>query len=334
MTMPTRRRFLRAATVGTAAAATATTPVTAADADLTTWLSNTDGAGEIVDRTGRSTVEITVGADGNGGAFGFGPPVVRVDPGTTVVWTWSGDGGSHNVVADDGRFESPMQSQGTFEHAFADPGVTAYYCAPHEAMGMKGAVVVGDVDVTLPGGSTPTATAGDGVDPASGADTETASARGETRSFDGWLAGTDNYDGVHDLRGRETVTVEVGAAGNGGPLAFAPAAIHVDPGTVVRFEWVGPRRYDVVDPDLGLASEQVASAGHVYAVRLDGDGVVTYACTRYGDQGMRGVVVVGEGPREQLTWQGVGALAGVAAVLGAPLALGLRLHARTATTGD
>ncbi|WP_255151786.1 halocyanin domain-containing protein [Halorarius halobius] len=319
--MPTRRAFLKTATVGTAAAAVGTGRA-AAGTDLSGWLSNTDGATEVVDRTGNATVEVAVGAEGNGGAFGFGPPVVRVDPGTTVRWTWTQ--GSHNVVAKDGRFESPMQSEGSFERTFETAGVAKYYCAPHKAMGMKGAVVVGDREVTLPGGATPTPSSDEG-------DEGTA---GETRSFDGWLAETDNYDGVRDLRGNSEVTVEVGAEGNGGPLAFAPAAIHVDPGTVVRFEWVGPRQYDVVDPELGIESEQVASEGHIYAVQFDGDGLATYECTTYGDQGMRGVVVVGEGPQEQVTWQGVAAMGGAAAVLSAPLALGLRLHERTATTGD
>lgn len=44
-------------------------------------------------------------------------------------------------------------------------------------------------------------------------------------------------------------------------------------------------------------------------------------------------VLVGDGPQERLTWQGVGAGGGVAAVLAAPLAFGLRLHERTATNG-
>ncbi|WP_255198395.1 halocyanin domain-containing protein [Halorarius litoreus] len=326
--MPTRRAFIAGAT-GIAATALATQPA-AAETDLTDWLAKTDGAGEVVDRTGQSSVDISVGASGNGGAFGFGPPVVRVDPGTEVVWTWTGKGGSHNVVASGGAFESPMQgSQGaTFSHTFERAGVVRYYCAPHKAMGMRGAVVVGDAAVTLPGSGTPTPT-----DTPESTATETE-ATGEKRSFDGWLAETSNYDGVHDLRGQDEVTVQVGAEGNGGPLAFEPAAVHVDPGTVVRFEWVGPRRYDVVDPDLDIESKQVASEGFEYAVEFDGDGVATYECTKYGDQGMRGVVVVGDGPQERLTWQGVGAAG--AAGLGVAGALGyaFRLNDRTATTRD
>ncbi|WP_336343360.1 plastocyanin/azurin family copper-binding protein [Halalkalicoccus ordinarius] len=31
----------------------------------------------------------------------------------------------------------------TFEHTFDSPGVYKYYCTPHVAMGMKGAIFVG-----------------------------------------------------------------------------------------------------------------------------------------------------------------------------------------------
>lgn len=100
----------------------------------------------VVDKTGADRVTIEVGAKANKGAFGFGPAAVRVDPGTTVVWEWTGDGGSHNVVAQDGAFGSDMTDAAghTFEHTFDAEGVTKYYCEPHKAMGMKGAVAVGE----------------------------------------------------------------------------------------------------------------------------------------------------------------------------------------------
>jgi hypothetical protein len=46
---------------------------------------------------------------------------------------------------------------------------------------------------------------------------------------------------------------------------------------------------------------------------------------------MRGVVLVGDGPQETLSWQGLGAAGVVGGLLAAPLALGVRLHAKTAT---
>jgi halocyanin-like protein len=105
-------------------------------------VSNFDGS--VVDATGQSEVEVTVGAQGNGGNLAFDPPAVRVSQGTTVVWTWTGMGGAHNVAAEDGSFESELVTEEghTFSHAFEESGTVEYVCTPHRALGMKGAVVV------------------------------------------------------------------------------------------------------------------------------------------------------------------------------------------------
>ncbi|AUV82304.1 halocyanin domain-containing protein [Salinigranum rubrum] len=104
-------------------------------------VANFDG---VSDRTGQSEVAVTVGAEGNGGAYAFAPAAVRVSPGTTVVWTWTGEGASHDVVAEDGRFESELvaEEDHTFSHTFEGSGTVKYACTPHRALGMKGAVVV------------------------------------------------------------------------------------------------------------------------------------------------------------------------------------------------
>jgi halocyanin-like protein len=301
-------------------------PVRAAEeTDLTEWFAKTDGAGTVVDATGEDEVVVQVGTAGNGGDFGFAPPVVRVDPGATVTWEWTGNGGSHNVVAEDGSFESEYYSEAgaTFSAETPASGVVPYACAPHSPMGMRGALVVGDAAVALPGsaGASGPGTVGD-----DGA---------EKPSFDGWLDDTDNYDGVADRRGESEVTVDVGAMGNGGEFAFEPAAIRVDPGTVVRWEWVGTAgSYDVVDEELGYASEQVRGTGHEFALAFDGDGLSTYECTTYGDRGMRGVVFVGEGPVHTLTPTGVAAVAGTTGLLAAVGAAGLRLHLQTSSQYD
>jgi hypothetical protein len=60
----------------------------------------------------------------------------------------------HNVVGQDGSFESELTDEEghTFSHTFEEAGVYRYVCGPHEAMGMKGAVVVGDVEVSVSAG--------------------------------------------------------------------------------------------------------------------------------------------------------------------------------------
>src|SRR6056297_2807227 len=58
--------------------------------------------------------------------------------------------------------------------------------------------------------------------------------------FGGFLDDVGNFDGsVTDARGQDSVTVAVGAQGNGGAFAFDPPAVHVDNGATVQFEWTG-----------------------------------------------------------------------------------------------
>ncbi len=157
-----RRGFLR--TAGGATAAAAATGSAAAQEegggggtpDYGGWFGNVGNfGGETVDATGQSEVTISVGASGNGGNLAFDPPAVHVDAGTTVIWEWTGQGGTHNVVADDGSYESgtAVAEEGTtFENTFEEDGISKYVCSPHEGLGMKGAVVVGTDFPTSSGG--------------------------------------------------------------------------------------------------------------------------------------------------------------------------------------
>jgi plastocyanin len=112
------------------------------------YLSNTsnyEGAG--VDARDADEVSVTVGAQGNGSFWAFGPPVVAISQGTTVVWEWNGKGGSHNVVSKDDR--EPLDSgtavtssSKTYEYTFEESGTYLYVCIPHRIQGMKGAIIV------------------------------------------------------------------------------------------------------------------------------------------------------------------------------------------------
>lgn len=134
-----------AAPTTTTAAATTTAAGTTGQPSVEEFLADTSNFDGVVDRTGSDAVGVEVGVEANGAFFGFGPPAVRVDAGTTVTWTWTGQGGTHNVVArHGGSFESEQtDAEGhTFQHAFDATGTALYVCAPHEGVGMKGAVVV------------------------------------------------------------------------------------------------------------------------------------------------------------------------------------------------
>ena len=112
--------------------------------DFDGWFDRTQNYDGVHDLTGQSRVSIAVGAQGNGGGFAFGPAAVKISSGTTVVWEWTGNGGTHNVLHRGGAFESELTaSQGTtFEHTFDETGEYKYVCVPHETLGMVGVVVV------------------------------------------------------------------------------------------------------------------------------------------------------------------------------------------------
>lgn len=99
---------------------------------------------QVSDRRGTETVEIRVGA---GSGIAFEPPAVRIDPGTEVVWIWTGTGGQHDVVsiaASDVSFQSERtREEGhEFTHSFDEGGIALYECRPHRAQGMLGAIEV------------------------------------------------------------------------------------------------------------------------------------------------------------------------------------------------
>ncbi|MEF8812652.1 MAG: halocyanin domain-containing protein [Halovenus sp.] len=167
----TRRRMLKTGAAGAAGAvATGLGGSAIAQEDVYGgWLAE-EGTwdGVTLDARGVDEVSIDVGADGNGGSFAFAPPVILVDPGTTVRWVWTGAGGAHNVVhvnpdvdslTDSGNFDQlvfnsqevhePTQiDEPGFTYEFTpaegDEGAYPYVCIPHRSLEMKGVLVIGE----------------------------------------------------------------------------------------------------------------------------------------------------------------------------------------------
>mgnify|MGYP000182786547 CR=1 FL=1 len=296
-----RRTVLKA----TAAAATAgalgvgVPSVGAQEGTLGEFLSNVSNFESVTDRTGEDAVTISVGAEGNNGAFAFDPPAVRVDPGTTVTWEWTGNGGQHNVSDVAGNFESDTSGESgfTFEQAFEEAGVVRYVCVPHETMGMKGAVIVGDteVDVSAAKGDAG-GESGDGSGDGGDGGDSGPTYLDEEPDYEGWFDGVGNYEGTVDRTGEAEVTVSVGAEGNDGSYAFDPPAVAVDPGTTVAWEWTGEGDvpHDVAAETGEWASETIDTAGARYGLTFDGEGISKYVCSSHADRGMKGAVVVGQ----------------------------------------
>jgi halocyanin-like protein len=224
--------------------------------------------GSLTDRTGESEVTIEVGA-GNG--LSFGPAAVRVDPGTTIIWEWTGNGGGHNVNVNEGptSFKSETISEAgfTFSQTLEQEGNYLYECTPHNSLGMHGAIVVGG------GGG------GGGVPSA----------------VDTYLNDNDanGYEGsVTDMTGEGSISISVGA---GDGLAFDPVAVVVDAGTEVTWEWTGNgggHNVNVNEGPTSFKSETVSEAGFTFSQTLDDAGNYLYECTPHNSLGMHGAVIV------------------------------------------
>jgi halocyanin-like protein len=154
-----RRAFLRTAGGTTAAAGVAAgASGTAAAQEAPVWPSAVEGAnvGSYTDARGQDEVTISVGA---GDGLAFDPTMVWIDPGTTVVWEWTGNGGDHNVETVEGpaEFESQITAEEgfTFEYETSeeDAGITHYQCGPHSQVGMHGGLAIGeDIETEDTGG--------------------------------------------------------------------------------------------------------------------------------------------------------------------------------------
>lgn len=85
--------------------------------------------------------------------FVFEPNDITIQVGDTVVWNNNNTINSHNVIANDGSFNSgaPKNGSWTFSHTFETPGDFRYFCQPHgSAVGFG---MVGIVRVTGGGSS-------------------------------------------------------------------------------------------------------------------------------------------------------------------------------------
>ena len=63
----------------------------------------------------------------------FTPEEVSVKAGETVTWEWDDGAVAHDVNGGD-AFKSEIQTEGTFEHTFAEAGTFEYKCTVHPTM--------------------------------------------------------------------------------------------------------------------------------------------------------------------------------------------------------
>lgn len=220
--------------------------------------------GEAVDLRGEEDVEVLNGeVDGIDQQYVFEPAEIHIDPGTTVTWVWSGDV-THTVTHRDEEFDSGnIEGDGEeFEYTFEEEGFYEYKCTPHEPLEQKGRVIVGD--------------------PAAAQD-----------QVDDYLADVANYDGtIEDFTDDDSVTVLNGSIdGAGQPFAYGPAAIRIQAGTEVTWEWTGGT-HSVTNEDGAFDSGNLTGEGQTFSHTFEEAGVYLYYCQPHRGAEQKGAVVV------------------------------------------
>jgi halocyanin-like protein len=200
-----RRSFLRTsatAAMATAAAASASgTAAAQSEIDYGGWFDDVSNFDGTVDAMGQETVTVEVGAQGNGAAFAFDPAAVLVDPGTTVVFEWTGEGGQHNVVDDAGSYQSELFLEAGVHYAvqFETDGISKYVCQPHQTLGMKGAVAVGSAEGETNGTAVEPPTGEGGMDGGGGGEGSMDGGDGGEGSMDGGEGGEGEAEGEEEF---------------------------------------------------------------------------------------------------------------------------------------
>jgi halocyanin-like protein len=146
---------------------------------------------------------------------------------------------------------------------------------------------------TAAAGAGGSAAAAGAATPAAAQETTGGGGGGGEPDFGGWFSDVGNFNGVEDMRGNDQVTVQVGTEANGGPYGYTPAAVHVDAGTTIQFEWTGNQEHNVVHQDGEFESDLYTAAGVNYEYTFEEDGIYNYFCTPHRGLGMKGSVVVG-----------------------------------------
>lgn len=129
-------------------------------------------------------------------------------------------------------------------------------------------------------------------------DGDASASDGVPDAIDEFLADARLYDGsIDDRTGEDEVVVDVGGGSDG--LAFDPAALRIDAGATVRWEWTGEGGAHNVVSDEESASEfdsgdAVDDADEVFEQSFDDDGIQLYVCTPHRSVGMLGAIDVVE----------------------------------------
>ena len=135
---------------------------------------------------------------------------------------------------------------------------------------------------------------GDGGDGGGNGD-DTEDGGGTPSEVEDYLGDANNYDGVVDETGSDSVEVAVGSDGEN---AFGPAAVRVSSGTTVTWDWKNGSHNVVPDtvPDGSdwSGDESIEQPDYSHEHTFETAGTYLYYCSPHEEVGMKGAVVVEE----------------------------------------
>ena len=210
--------------------------------------------------------------------YAYGPENLVVNKGDTVVWSWAGPDFNHSVTSGAGQAESfeshpgladndvNAAPPGGFSHTFTSTGTFSYLCRVHPDMTASVTVVEGGAPETLPDAR-----------PAAAAAAPAPQAQAEAPAGVNHLAKVAQYK-------------------------FTPAALTVEQGDSVTWQWTGddkdhsvstkPGQADSFDSHAGVKTGQIKTSppGDKYVHVFRTLGTFTYICRLHPD--MVGTVTV------------------------------------------
>ena len=139
-----------------------------------------------------------------------------------------------------------------------------------------------------------------GAAAAAGAATATAGTAAAQEVAPDWPSGAEGNVGSYtDARGQDSVTISVGAGGDG--LAFDPTLVWVDEGTTITWEWTGAggaHNVQTVDgggPASLDSGDPVGEEGATYEYETSSEdaGITHYHCVPHTAVGMHAGLAVG-----------------------------------------
>ncbi len=117
---------------------------------------------------------------------------------------------------------------------------------------------------------------------------------------DDWLENVPNWDGeVVDLTGEDEIEIENGEVRESGEYVYEPAEVQIDPGTTVRWIWVGDAGHTVThevedEDDREFDSGNISGEGETFEHTFEDTGVFDYYCVPHRSLEQKGRVRVGD----------------------------------------